>query len=280
MPSVSAIVLTKNSERTIESCIKALFPAVDYVTVVDTGSTDNTVKIAQDSGVRVYHFNWQDDFSAARNFGDSLATTDWVIHVDSDEILHHEDVDKIRKSCAMYKKTTEPITISIQIINVSSEHVNVGAVARMYKRGVSAWQGIIHEQLISRRTKTLYMVESDVRFLHDGYDPRVVNTSDKYMRNIHLLKKGIEQEPDNAVYHFYLGRDYTLIGEHQSAVSHLKISVGLLEQENVHFKIRVHITLIKCLETIGDYVGAEEIASRMVTTFDNYAEGWYQARTN
>lgn len=281
MPSVSAIILTRDSQRTIEACLQALKPAVDSIIVVDTGSTDDTVQIAKDNGARVYRFEWRDDFAAARNFGDSLAVTEWVIQVDSDEILREEDTDKIRKLCVQFRKTIKSTVVGIQIINKVGEIVQVDIASRLYKRSVFVWQGIIHEQLITRRGEPAFMVASEAGLLHDGYDPEKVNVRDKIIsRNIRMLKKELEQKPDNALYHFFLGRDYTGVGEYESAISHLRICIDLFEQQNIVMLLeQAHKVLIECLEKIGDYSGAQEVGNLMVSKFDNYEEGWYEAAT-
>jgi glycosyltransferase involved in cell wall biosynthesis len=251
MPSVSAIILTRDSRRTIEACIQAIKPAVDHVIVVDTGSTDDTVQIAKDNGAYVYRFEWCDDFAAARNFGDSLATTDWVIHVDSDEILREEDLGKVRKLCAKYKKTTAPVIFGLQILSVMATKLEVGVAPRIYKRGVFAWRGIIHEQPYTRRKEVFDYIPSDIGAFHDGYNANVVNFRDKICtRNIPLLKKAIDQEPHNASYHYFLGRDYKTLKEYGAAIPHLRCAIELGEQLNSRIVEDAHRLLTLCLETI------------------------------
>lgn len=276
MPSVSAIVLTRDNQRTIEACIQALKPTVDHVIVVDTGSTDNTVQIAKANGAYVYHFEWCDDFSAARNFGDSLVTTDWVIHVDSDEILRPEDTDKIRKLCMQYRKTTVPVVLAIEIAHIKPDSLQVSSIGRMYKRGVFFWKGIIHEQPYVKRGANPQLVHTDAGVIHDGYNSDSINLREKLARNITLLEKGVEQEPNNAAYRYFLGRDYTIIEDYQTAIPHLLLALDLLEQQNMVNPLEyAHKLAIECLEAIGDYSKAKEIAQRMVSKF-NYADGWYE----
>jgi glycosyltransferase involved in cell wall biosynthesis len=283
MPSVSAIILTRDSQRTIEACIQAIKPAIDHVIIVDTGSTDDTVQIAKANGAYVYHFEWCDDFAAARNFGDSCATTDWVIHVDSDEILREEDADKIRKICAQYRRTSHPVKIILQQINILSERVGVETAARMFKRGALIWRGIIHEQLYCRRGEFVQSIQSDIGVIHDGYNPHAIDLNKKICtRNIRLLQKGIEQEPNNATYHFFLGRDYMSIHEYEAAIPHFKCAVDLYEQNDILLGDfdDAHKHLFGCLLKVEDYSGAERIANLMVSKFpDKYTEGWFNAPT-
>jgi cellulose synthase/poly-beta-1,6-N-acetylglucosamine synthase-like glycosyltransferase len=66
-------MIVKNEEKNLEKCLNALKPLLDAVPseliVTDTGSTDRTVEIAQKYTDHIIHYEWNDDFSAARNTG-------------------------------------------------------------------------------------------------------------------------------------------------------------------------------------------------------------------
>jgi GT2 family glycosyltransferase len=86
--TISAVLIVKNEEDTIGDCLTDLSHQVDEIIVVDTGSTDKTKEIASRvAGVKLYDFEWCDDFSKARNFANSKATSDWILSVDADEII-------------------------------------------------------------------------------------------------------------------------------------------------------------------------------------------------
>lgn len=80
---LTAIVITKNEEDRIETCLKSI-KWVDEIIVVDNGSSDNTVQIAKKYTDKVFVFE-EDDFASLRNKAISKATNDWVLYVDSDE---------------------------------------------------------------------------------------------------------------------------------------------------------------------------------------------------
>ena len=82
---ISACYIVRNEAAKLERSLASLEGAVDEIIVVDTGSSDDTVKIAEAHGAQVFHFPWQDDFSAARNVSLSKATGDWILVVDADE---------------------------------------------------------------------------------------------------------------------------------------------------------------------------------------------------
>lgn len=83
MPRLSAIVIVKNEAGNIADCLDTL-SFCDERIVVDGGSTDNTVSIAQNKGARVFTHEWL-GFGPQKNYALSLASGDWVLSIDADE---------------------------------------------------------------------------------------------------------------------------------------------------------------------------------------------------
>ena len=83
MLTLSAIVIAKNEARNIADCLKSL-AFCDERIVVDSGSSDGTVSIAQDNGAKVVSHPFE-GFGAQKNFALSLAQGEWVISLDADE---------------------------------------------------------------------------------------------------------------------------------------------------------------------------------------------------
>lgn len=94
---VSVIVVTRNEEARIESCLKVLQGFKD-VWVVDSGSLDKTCEIAQQCGVKVVDFAWNGAYPKKRQWClDTLALAhDWVFFVDADEIVTDALLEEIR----------------------------------------------------------------------------------------------------------------------------------------------------------------------------------------
>ena len=64
--TVSLVMIVRDEERCLARCLDSVAGVVDELVVVDTGSTDDTVRIARAAGARVLHEPWHDDFAAAR----------------------------------------------------------------------------------------------------------------------------------------------------------------------------------------------------------------------
>ncbi|MBI2176486.1 tetratricopeptide repeat protein [Candidatus Woesearchaeota archaeon] len=98
--TISLCMIVKDESEWIGKCLAAAKGLVGQMVVVDTGSSDNTVEIAKGLGAEVYHFEWNDDTSAARNEGLKHATGDWILVLDADETIAASDFDRIKQLLA------------------------------------------------------------------------------------------------------------------------------------------------------------------------------------
>lgn len=114
MPTIALCAIVRNESKNMARFLASVKPYVDEMIVVDTGSDDNTVDIAQQFGAKVNYFKWCDDFAAARNYSLSLATTDWILSLDADEELLCES-----------KQILEQLTASSEILAYTMERQEV-----------------------------------------------------------------------------------------------------------------------------------------------------------
>ena len=95
MLQISATIVALNESQNLGRAIRSL-AAADEVVVVDSGSTDDTVRIAEACGARVIQHAWE-GFAAQKNFAASQARHDWVLSLDADEELDETARDAIRQ---------------------------------------------------------------------------------------------------------------------------------------------------------------------------------------
>ena len=88
MVPVSAVLITRNAAATLDACLESLAFA-DEIVVVDSGSTDSTVEIAQRRGARVVQKEWL-GFGRQKQFAVEQARHDWVLCLDADERVSPE----------------------------------------------------------------------------------------------------------------------------------------------------------------------------------------------
>ena len=90
MSKVTVVVLTKNEEKNIAAVVQNAKKVAAEVLIVDSGSTDKTVQLAEENGARVVYRAWDNDFSAQRNFALQHVKTEWVLYLDADERMNDE----------------------------------------------------------------------------------------------------------------------------------------------------------------------------------------------
>jgi GT2 family glycosyltransferase/glycosyltransferase involved in cell wall biosynthesis/Tfp pilus assembly protein PilF len=93
---LSVCMIVKNEEQYLENCLESIKELANEIIIVDTGSTDETIRIAKKFGAKIYHFDWNDNFSDARNFALEKVTQPWTLILDADEIISSSDIDKVR----------------------------------------------------------------------------------------------------------------------------------------------------------------------------------------
>lgn len=93
---LSVVIVAQDEERTIGRVIEAVKPIADEIVLVDSGSTDKTIEIAQGLGAHVQHQDWL-GYAGQKNFAIDLAKNDWILSLDADEILTPELVAEIKQ---------------------------------------------------------------------------------------------------------------------------------------------------------------------------------------
>jgi len=91
---ITATIITLNEAENIRDCIASVLPVCDEIIVVDSGSEDETVAIAESMGARVFHQSYLGD-GPQKDFGVQFARNDWILSIDADERLEDDAVRAI-----------------------------------------------------------------------------------------------------------------------------------------------------------------------------------------
>ena len=90
-------MIVKNEEKYLPQCLNSIKDIVDEIIIVDTGSIDKTVEIAESFGAKVYHYKWNNSFSEARNESLKYANNDWILIMDADDEFCSDDKEKFKE---------------------------------------------------------------------------------------------------------------------------------------------------------------------------------------
>jgi tetratricopeptide (TPR) repeat protein len=131
MPTLSLAMIVKNEAPVLGHCLASVRDLVDEIVVVDTGSTDDTVAIAEAHGARIGHFPWRDDFAAARNESLGLCGGDWVLLLDADEAIDPMDHGVVRAAVAEASTKGSPAAYTLVCRNYTRD-----ASARLFDQPV------------------------------------------------------------------------------------------------------------------------------------------------
>ena len=209
-PTISLCMITRDEERFLPHCLERVRGIVDEIVIVDTGSEDSTIEIAESFGARVIEHPWRDDFAEPRNVGLAAATGDWILVLDADEVVELDSLERIRELVRARRVSG----YHLHFINDFEVGRTLGVtMVRLFRNleGLS-YRFAIHEQVVQSLMEAaepldLVLQNSDVKVLHYGYSPSVMESRDKRTRNLRLFEKQLEKDPDD-VYCLYKYADF------------------------------------------------------------------------
>ena len=199
-------------------CLRSTQGHVDEFVVVDTGSHDDTVAIAQRFGATLYHFDWCDDFAAARNFSLSQITGDWILLLDADETLIVE-ADTFRQQLATAPPELMGYALTRTEINLQEDDLSGGLHIRLFRNDPSLrYVGRYHEQLGHQDGKPL-LVDAlhGLKLLHYGNSDAQAVLRKTLDRDIPLLEKMRREQELSLWLLDCLARNYTNVGQADNA---------------------------------------------------------------
>lgn len=226
---LSQCMIVKNEEKNIRKALGWAKNIAYEQIVVDTGSTDATVAIAKELGVKVFEFPWVDDFSAAKNFAIEKAKGDWIAFLDADEYLSDEDasklisyIEEVEENESAYRKKFQNVPTIIRCswvhLNDNGEPFSINVQDRIFKnKSYIRYKNKIHEVLNSLDQHELMVVDArdEFKIFHMGYQKHTLDNTGKGERNVALIKEELKNNPDDPNLLFYLADSLYIIKEFQ-----------------------------------------------------------------
>ncbi len=179
--SLSVCLIVKDEQEVLARCLNCVLKFADEIVVVDTGSADETVKVAKKFTEKVYFFKWCDDFSAARNFAFEKAGCDLVMWLDADDVVTDENCEKIvrlKENFDGYDMAFLPYAAAFD----NEKPTFLYSRERIFRRDKNyKFTGVVHEAVVPSG-KILY---SDAVIYHKKV------RENEPMRNLRILQKQI-----------------------------------------------------------------------------------------
>lgn len=261
MIKLSLCMIVKDEESVLERCLASATGKdaqgenpIDEIVIADTGSADGTKKTAAAFGAKIYDFTWCDDFSAARNFSFSKATSDYILWLDADDFI----TDTARKRLFSLKKKLFETGASAAFCRyeIAASPSPAAQTATAFYRtrivkndGGAIWKGRVHECL-PRYDDALNEPENGFYVRHLGSEkPRGTRNLDIYRAQI------LAKEPLSPRDLFYYGRELFYHGFYAEADAIEEKFTACPDGWYVN-KIEARKIQSACREATGDTVGA------------------------
>ena len=203
--SISLVVLSRDEAPKLDRCLGSLRPYVDEIVVVDTGSVDDSVAVANKHKATVYEMEWPNNWSVALNALISKVKTDWTLRLDQDEWFDPEEGAKLRP-LAQQDQVCGYTLVRRDLIEANSDAYDEIEIIRFWRSHEKIhFERAMHEvmrfHLFEEAFPGKVLLRSDVFFWHDGH---IGLTKEKGLRNIAYLRKDLEADPGNVITKSYL----------------------------------------------------------------------------
>jgi glycosyltransferase involved in cell wall biosynthesis len=209
---LTAALIVRDEERRLPACLESLRELVDEIVVVDTGSRDGTIAVAQAFGARVFETHWAGDFAAARNVALDHARGEWILSIDADErvaAIGREELELDASRFAAHRVLLRP-TAGCTPFRECRLFRNVPEIR---------FERAIHERVSA--TAAEYAARNGLRIgacplliEHTGYDEP---DAARHERDLPLLLEHLRLQPDDFDTRRRLGDAYAGLGERDEA---------------------------------------------------------------
>lgn len=241
MPKLTLSMIVKNEEANLRTSLESIEDVVDEIVIVDTGSKDNTLKIANEFGAKVYHFEWINDFSAARNFALKQSTGDWILYLDADERLEQRSISELKK--VLDKNGLIGVNCFINNVDEITGTPKFMKYVRLFKNSDTIkFSGKVHEQIENSLIQNNYsIINSKIEIIHTGYNLNKSGLKKKAERNLQPLIDEYSSNP-SSYYAFQLANTYKVLGDRANEIKFHKIAIQDSKLKN-EYKAIGYLTL-------------------------------------
>ncbi|MBD2664278.1 hypothetical protein B6N60_01178 [Richelia sinica FACHB-800] len=219
-------MIVKNEESALPKCLSSAVNVVDEIVILDTGSTDKTPQIAQQFGAHVYHFEWCNNFSAARNEALKYVTGDWILVLDADETLKPEIIPHLKEAI----KQKKYILINLLRQEIGATQSPYSLVSRLFRNHPKINFNRPYHALVDDSITAILAQEPhwqigylpEVAILHAGYQKAVINQQNKFAKAALAMGEFFSANPNDPYVCNKLGALYVEMGKLQEGIELLK----------------------------------------------------------
>ena len=274
MPSICLNMIVKNESKIICRLLTSVLQIIDSYCICDTGSTDGTPNIIQEffkeAGIpgRIIYEPFR-DFGYNRSFAlkecVSMEKADYILLLDADMVLQMHD----NFSILQFKRSLSADAYYLFQGTPSFYYKNIRLIKN--KPDIQYW-GVTHEYIKLLENSSYLQIEKEDLFIEDIGDGG--SKTEKFERDIQLLNRGLEENPNNDRYLFYLANSYRDSKQYSPAISTYKkrLLLGGWNEE----VWECYYNIGKCYHKIGDYANAIYYWIESHNFYDDRIENLYE----
>lgn len=221
-PTLGVVMIVKNEEQNLVGILSDVRGVADEICIVDTGSSDGTIGVAESFGAKLGHFPWIDDFSAARNHSLALAGSDYLLWLDADDRID----EQARRALADLKPRLDPRKNRAYMLKILGRSQDMPDTVSYQTRIIPnrdgvRFEGRVHEQILPALQKCAIRVEPiDITIRHIGYHNATART-EKARRNLDILMQEFHAGKDTATQCFFIAMAYIGLEEYEPCLAYL-----------------------------------------------------------
>ncbi|MCE5249546.1 glycosyltransferase [bacterium] len=225
MPLLSACLIVRDEEASLERCLDSLTGLAEDIVVGITCPDNRTASLAHDRGARIIEVPWEHDFSKARNAVLPQASGRWIFSIDADEWVICENITSVRsllagKNGAGWQVYHRPLT----------DWTPYRTLRIFPNNPALRFEGIIHESVFPSLRRLLHNDAPEfgilpLTVLHDGYEG---DQTSKHTRYLPLLARELERDPGNANNHRHYALCLRTAGDTRGADIELETALSIV----------------------------------------------------
>ncbi len=273
---LSLCMIVKDEEEALPRCLRSVQGVADEIVIVDTGSTDRTVEIAESFGAKVIHEPWTGDFAKHRNTSLDAATGDWLLILDADEEL----VDGMALRPLLDDADMEGYCL--REVNFIGQEAGLEAVVnaafRLFRnRPEYRYDGALHEQIQGKVDPHGGSCSRfvGIEILHYGYLDQTTEARKKKDRNMRIVLEEVARKPKDAFTLFNAGVEFQRIDDHTTALDYFSRAFNNLQSMRQYFASLLVRNIVASLQKLERYDEALEVAADALDAYPDFTDLHY-----
>ncbi|MBJ7455708.1 MAG: glycosyltransferase [Thermoleophilia bacterium] len=273
---ISLCMIMRDEEEHLARCLTSVQGVVDEIVIVDTGSVDRSIEIAEGFGATILHEEWHGDFATPRNTGIDAATGDWILVLDADEEL----IDGARLKELLHDEEIEGYCL--REVNFIGEELGVESVVnsafRLFRnRPAYRYDGALHEQIMGKVDPVGGVCTRfvGIEIHHYGYLEPTSRAKEKTDRNMAIVMEEVARKPTDSFTLFNAGVEFQRIGDHETALGYFQRSFNELASLKAYYASLLLRNIVASLHSLERWDEALDVLSDALQAYPDFTDLYY-----